>query len=79
MTLSEIELLLSSNDITKVIVTPAPVARNKWNILFERKNEQVVPLTATRANIRNFASIDSAVDAIKPLGVSTITVDWSKA
>lgn len=77
MTLKEFDLLIQARDITSVIITPAPLVPSKWNAHFKRKTGELVALTARRENIRNFASIDSAVDAVSSIGVQKVTVDWS--
>ena len=79
MTLNEIKLLASADNIKTVTVIPAPTAPQKWCVLFERQSGETIPLIARRKNIRYFATVDAAIDVIKTIGIEKIAVDWSQA
>ena len=74
MRVDEIALLMGAGDIRQAVVLPAPMKDGKWVIQFERKNSEVVPLTAQRANVRHFSSLDSAWKVLTELGFSSALI-----
>ena len=74
MRTDQIALLLGANDIKNAYLLPAPLNEGKWLIQFERKNGEQVPLTAQRANVRHFSSLDSAWKVLTELGFSSAVI-----
>ncbi|WP_257282326.1 hypothetical protein [Endozoicomonas sp. ISHI1] len=74
MRIDQIVLLMQAGDIKTVYLLPAPLKENKWTIQFERKSGEQVPLTAQRANIRHFSSLDSAWKILTELGCSSAII-----
>ncbi|MFK0573094.1 hypothetical protein [Endozoicomonas sp.] len=77
MNTDKAKLLVETGNITGAVITAAPLVAGKWVVQLHRVGGDVVPLTARRENIRQFASIDSAVKVLNELGCKTATVDWS--
>ncbi|KEQ11266.1 hypothetical protein GZ77_26310 [Endozoicomonas montiporae] len=74
MRIDQIALLMQAGDISTAYLLPAPLKDNKWTIQFERKNGEQVPLTAQRANVRHFSSLDSAWKILIELGFSSAVI-----
>ena len=70
------KLLIETGNITGAVVTVAPLVPGKWVVQLNRVGGEIVPLTARRENIRQFASIDSAVKVLNELGLKTAEVNW---
>ncbi|MGI9278018.1 MAG: hypothetical protein ACR2PX_00050 [Endozoicomonas sp.] len=74
MRIDQIALLMEAGDIKSAYLLPAPLKEGKWSIQFERKNGEQVPLTAQRANVRHFSSLDSGWKLLTELGFSSAII-----
>ncbi|OED44684.1 hypothetical protein ACH42_07025 [Endozoicomonas sp. (ex Bugula neritina AB1)] len=74
MRIDQIALLMEAGDIRTAYLLPAPLKAGKWTIQMERNNGEQVALTAQRANVRHFSSLDSAWKVLTELGFSSATI-----
>ena len=77
MNIDQSKLLIETGNITRAVIMAAPMVAGKWVVEFHRVGGETVPLTAIRDNVRQFASIDSAVKVLNKLGCKNAEIDWS--
>ena len=76
MKIDTIKTLFKAKAIRNVRITPAVMKEGKWNLQFEAHQDlwKTEVLTSRRGKVRDFASIEAALNVLKDVGIKETTI-----